>query len=162
MTQIKLVYNHLPQLSKEMRSAVGLVVKETGFAVERASKAAMTLPKHGRAYRRGAITKKLSLRSARGYKGAQAVYGGGRVNVTVGYKFHRASAPGEAPAVDTGNLMNSIRTRMVGALQAEVVAGAEYAQLLETRRNRPIFGAVVKVLRGWFEQRVKDALKGLH
>src|SRR5687768_17301699 len=39
---------------------------------------------------------------------------------------HRASAPGEAPASDTGRLVNSINTtlnRVAGGLEALVVAG---------------------------------------
>lgn len=48
------------------------------------------------------------------------------------YGKHRASAPGEAPASDTGYLVNSIRTRYdVVALTGTVVVGAEYGRFLE-------------------------------
>ena len=49
-----------------------------------------------------------------------------RGNVT-----HQASAPGEAPATDTGNLANSGTVRRVGWLHFECVFSAEYAPILE-------------------------------
>jgi phage gpG-like protein len=45
-------------------------------------------------------------------------------------RTHRASAPGEAPATDTGRLAGSIRADIEG-LKAEVVADTEYAAWLE-------------------------------
>ncbi len=53
-----------------------------------------------------------------------------------GRRVHVASAPGEPPAVDTGNLVNSVAARpniVVRALQAIgiVSVGAEYALFLE-------------------------------
>ena len=49
------------------------------------------------------------------------------------YDGHQASAPGEAPAVDTGNLKNSIRAEAVGDGTREwsVNVGAEYGAGLE-------------------------------
>ena len=47
------------------------------------------------------------------------------------YGSHQASAPGEAPATDTGNLANSGTVRRVGWLHFECVFSAEYAQALE-------------------------------
>jgi len=45
---------------------------------------------------------------------------------------HRASAPGEPPASDTGNLVNSIHTEYDAAtLTGRVVVGAEYGLYLE-------------------------------
>jgi len=43
---------------------------------------------------------------------------------------HQASAPGEAPANDTGNLVGSIRADHIG-LVSDVTAAAEYAEWLE-------------------------------
>lgn len=54
----------------------------------------------------------------------------GRV-YTIGGVDHTASAPGEAPAVETGNLMNSIQTEQDGATRWVVYTNAEYAQHLE-------------------------------
>ena len=55
-------------------------------------------------------------------------------------RTHRASAPGEAPATDTGRLLNSIRARTAKKkLTIEVMAGTKYARWLEygTRRIKP-------------------------
>lgn len=43
---------------------------------------------------------------------------------------HQASAPGEAPAIDTGNLANSIQVDLHG-LSAVIGTNAEYAEALE-------------------------------
>lgn len=48
-----------------------------------------------------------------------------------GNKMHQASAPGEAPAIDTGTLVNSIQSRMTGMSSAEVSVGAAYGLPLE-------------------------------
>jgi hypothetical protein len=54
-----------------------------------------------------------------------------------GNRVHIASAPGEAPAVDTGFLSNSIQTEFPDATTGIVTVGAEYGEILETIRNRP-------------------------
>jgi len=48
-----------------------------------------------------------------------------------GKRMHQASAPGEAPAIDTGLLVNSIATAQEGPLRYSVAAAAEYAIHLE-------------------------------
>lgn len=59
------------------------------------------------------------------------------------YGRHRASAPGETPAVDTGNLVNSIKSQLVESTDmtalANVGTGVEYAEWLEfgTSRMKP-------------------------
>ena len=56
------------------------------------------------------------------------------------YGRHQASAPGQAPATDTGRLVNSIRVdHTPGSLTASVVCGAAYGRSLEfgTRRIAP-------------------------
>jgi len=52
------------------------------------------------------------------------------------YGEHQASAPGEAPAVDTATLINSIGTKMLNRLLAVVYAAAEYALHLELGTTR--------------------------
>lgn len=52
-------------------------------------------------------------------------YEGG--DIPDGWKLHQASAPGEAPAGETGNLANSIQAQRTGPLSAEVSVSAEYA-----------------------------------
>lgn len=97
--------------------------------------------KTGRAYRRGAITKR-STKALRAL-GLRAV-AGAKPRVQTGSRFHRASAPGEPPASDTGNLVRNIGvifadqglTARVGVLSLSRVP---YARALEfgTRRMRP-------------------------
>lgn len=48
-----------------------------------------------------------------------------------GSRIHVASAPGEAPAVDTGLLINSIQTVIKSDTEAVITIGAEYAEALE-------------------------------
>jgi phage gpG-like protein len=92
-------------------------------------------PKHGRTYRRGAITKsyKVSGKAWRKWKGtgAKARMSGGRVQVITGYQFHRASAPGEAPAVDLGKLRASYEAERTGSEAAMVFSNSVYAARLE-------------------------------
>lgn len=48
-----------------------------------------------------------------------------------GAKTHRASAPGEAPAIDTGNLINSLYAERRGRLHWEEGETGEYGMYLE-------------------------------
>jgi len=52
-------------------------------------------------------------------------------------RIHIASAPGEAPAVDTGFLINSIQTSVKSDTEAQITIGAEYAEALEFMKDRP-------------------------
>jgi HK97 gp10 family phage protein len=47
------------------------------------------------------------------------------------YGEHRASAPGEAPAIQSGELVGSVRPEMVGEQEAIVGADADYVGMLE-------------------------------
>ncbi len=55
----------------------------------------------------------------------------GEVYLVQGGIEHQASAPGEAPAMDTGNLVNSIQVEMTGPAAAVVYTNVEYALYLE-------------------------------
>ena len=82
---------------------------------------------------------------------------------------HRASAPGEAPASDTGRLVNSINTylnRLAGGLEAVVVAGrglAKYAQMLEfgTRKiaPRPFMAPALEKNKSWIANRLREGMR---
>ena len=85
---------------------LGKIVREVAFAVEAEMKLSMTRAKHGKQYPRR----------------------GGRI--------HTASEPGEAPAVDTGHLINSIQTRIISDKEAEITISAEYAEALEEGTSR--------------------------
>lgn len=81
---------------------------------------------------------------------------------------HRASAPGEAPATDTGRLANSITADIQGK-RAEVSANTEYAPYLEfgTRTIAPrpfLFPALEKERPAWnrrLDRVVEQAAKGI-
>ena len=60
-----------------------------------------------------------------------------------GKKTHVASAPGEAPAIDTSNLVNSVFAEQVERTNAIVYTGVEYAVPLE-------FGSVKMAKRPFF------------
>lgn len=51
------------------------------------------------------------------------------------YDDHQASAPGEAPAIDTGALINSIQTEIDGT-EGAVSTNQEYAEYLEHGTSR--------------------------
>jgi phage gpG-like protein len=55
----------------------------------------------------------------------------GAIYLVQGGIEHQASAPGEAPAIDTGNLVNSIQVEMTGPAAAVVFTNVEYAPYLE-------------------------------
>ena len=82
-------------------------------------------------------------------------------------RTHRASAPGQAPASDTGNLVSQIQVKQTNPDEVVVESGANYSKFLEfgtskilprpflfpaTERSRPkiqqaIFNKVVQTIR---------------
>ena len=52
-------------------------------------------------------------------------------------RVHRASAKGQAPASDTGNLANSIKVKKSALPKASVIAQAGYSGFLEEELDRP-------------------------
>lgn len=54
-----------------------------------------------------------------------------------GGRVHQASAKGEAPANDLGNLAQSIIIERPGPLKRRVVVGEHYGAILELRKSRP-------------------------
>lgn len=81
------------------------------------------------------------------------------------YGAHQASAPGEAPATDTGTLAGSIRTERAGGneIRTDVVVGAEYGAALEFGTSeiepRPFIGPAVEAVRPSFEHGVAAAMR---
>lgn len=128
MTQVKsgLVYSRLPELARIFPAEVAQIVKETAQAVRAEAQASMRTPKTGRTYAISSIKRKATKRDV---KAGFAKERGQKF--VAGYKFHRASAPGEAPAVDTGALVNHISAKMTGKTTAIVSANQEYAAALE-------------------------------
>lgn len=156
-----------------LQLALAKVVAETAFEIERDIKEQMRAPKHGRTYARGAIgrraskvTRALGLRERVINKGKMDANGfilERRIAIKA-YKFHRASAPGEAPAVDKGTLINALRTKAQGT-RATITDSARQAALLETGTGgiaaRPVFGPAIERARPKFERRCSAVIRSL-
>jgi hypothetical protein len=125
----------LRQYGEQAERAIGLAVQATALEV------------------RGDIQRRIQ----RGPKTGQVYVRG---NVT-----HQASAPGEAPATDTGTLASSISYRMVRAMTAEIESRLPYATYLEFgTRNiapRPAWTPALESKRADFVRRVTNAIAGL-
>lgn len=93
--------DRFPEIIRGMEIRASQAVRETIFDIEGRSKVLMTGPKSGAYY--------------------------ARPNA----KMHQASAPGEAPAVDTGNLINSIQSTLTSPLRGYTYTNTEYAPVLE-------------------------------
>jgi len=109
---MRLDWSRFGDIARRLPVEAGALVRTTAYNIEKRSKSSMRQAKHGRAYERG-FTKS------------------GRAR-----KAHRASAPGEAPAIDTGALVNSIHTEFLTATSAVVYTNQEYAQALEYGSKR--------------------------
>lgn len=79
---------------------------------------------------------------------------------------HRASAPGEAPASDTGRLVNSITAYPAKAGEAVAVAGrgsVKYARMLEFGTTkisaRPFMLPAMEKSRAWIRERLAKAVR---
>jgi hypothetical protein len=60
------------------------------------------------------------------------------------YRNHVASAPGEAPAVDSGNLSGQIQKRKMGPSKASVTINTDYGIALEYGSRRKKSGRLAK------------------
>lgn len=80
------------------------------------------------------------------------------------YGSHRASAPGEAPAMDTGNLVNSIQTEKEAPGAWTVYTNVDYAAYLELgtvyMEPRPAFIPAAEHWAQGFDSRIADAIAG--
>jgi hypothetical protein len=158
-----------------LNEALAKVVGKTARDIERDVKEQMRAPKHGRTYGRGAITRRPS-KVTRGMGLHTKLNPRGKRVAIVGHSLHRASAPGEAPAVDQGDLINSIfaihregsLSASVGSPLAEAAAlehGVFYSRLRDRAviriEPRPAFEPALERARPRFEQGVNDAVKEL-
>jgi len=79
---------------------------------------------------------------------------------------HQASAPGEAPATDTGRLASSVTFRATGKLECEVFSAVEYAPYLESGTQRiaprPAWTPAAEKAKPKFVERVAKAIAGLN
>lgn len=98
---VQKVFDDFPALKGKVRLKASLVVHKTTFDITRRMKMAMGEPKSGREYPRG------------------------------GGKVHIASAPGEAPAIDYGTLINSITEDFPTDLTGITYSSVPYSVYLE-------------------------------
>jgi hypothetical protein len=79
-----------------------------------------------------------------------------------GNRVHIASAPGQAPAVDTGMLLASLQAQRSSGGSAIVYAGAEYAVHLEFgtvgMAPRPFFRKAAIAAGAWFVDQAASAV----
>lgn len=148
----------LKTLGAEAHKQFSRVVKEAAHGVQAHAKVAIRSgPKTGRIYELGEsevsfVTKAGKSVAFTARKGKKA-------------KQHQASAPGEAPANEVGNLAAGIRARRTGKLSAEVTVAAEYGATLEFGSAdgriapRPFLGPAVEHVRPQFEDDVREALQ---
>lgn len=100
-TEIVLEYTHFGEIGASMAREIDEVCESTALDIQARAQMAIMNPP----------------KSGRIYR---------RGNVA-----HQASAPGEAPATDTGNLVNSAYTKKLGQADYETGFTAEYAAHLE-------------------------------
>lgn len=124
----------LSQMTKEIEAEVGKAVDATGLELRgEVVKAYQRGPASGRVYEKYAPR-----------------------------RTHTASAPGEAPATDTGRLASSVNYKKDGAMSATVGSEIVYAAMLEfgTSRIAPRSAWVpaVEAMRPKFQRRIEAAL----
>lgn len=142
------------QTNGRPRAAIAAAVSNSTFQLERDIKENIQRSKPaGRTYRRTAIVRPESRRNSALKLPRRA---GG---VIVGYTFHRASRAGQAPAIDSGKLINSIKGKVVSPLRGRVGVGAEYALPLDDPNglNRPLFTERVNKFRTVFFENIRRA-----
>lgn len=107
----------------------------------------------GRTYKTTAITRKLK-RNPNNLRRR-----GDRL--IIGYNFHRASARGQAPAIRTGGLVNSIRAQRIAELRARVIVGKAYGAILDDPNglNRPFFQSTLRKRLPVYLARIRREMK---
>lgn len=153
-----------PLLEPGNRARLSAVVR--GSAIELVNEVKMVLQDgnqraSGRTYRRSAVTVKASSKTqALGLK--NLITRGGNKRAITAYKFHRASAPGNPPAIDQGGLINSIASTNLDELKSRVFVGKNYGAVLDDPNglNRPFFRVTVKKFLPKFKASISAVIKG--
>jgi hypothetical protein len=114
----------------------------------------------GRTYRLGAITSNRKSSQGLGLKSRNK---NGKKQTIVGANFHRASAKGQPPAIRTGGLLNSIRTKKIAQLRAKVFVGKFYGGILDAKDglDRPFFAVTVEKQKEIYLERMRAEMKRL-
>lgn len=145
--RVTLDVTKLNMIATHTRVGFDQVVGSIATEIANAAKTSMRGAKHGRAYAKG-VSK---WRRVKGQKVAAAI------------RLHRASAPGEAPAIDTGNLVNSIEAVRIGNAHWRVNVYAEYGAFLEfgtsRMQPRPFLRPACRKGEALFERMVAQVIK---
>lgn len=154
-------FNRLDQIAEAIQQALMGEMDEGIQAIRAEAQAQMRRQKHGRLYKAGTKRRKATKKDvAAGFAKVR-----GQSFVT-GYKLHRASGPGEAPAVDTSELINSLEIAAPGKWERQVGTNTEYAPPLEfgslngKLKARPFLRPAAKKMQGKIFARMRSALKG--
>jgi len=130
----------LSQVDVELRKACQWVIK--------AAKAQMMLPKHGTVVQYYVGQQKYSTKTGKPLKRRM--------------KTHIQSAPGEAPAVRTGQLYNSFFTHPgIRFLEYVVGVNAPYGRYLEEELDRPFLISNATIMGRLLVEKVKRLLSGV-
>lgn len=133
---VRVVVNRLPAIQTALGQQVQAEVTNTALRIKTRAATAMHEPKHGKAYQRFNMGKP-----------------------------HQASAAGEAPAVDTGALVQSLNVESAAGYRAMVYTNMEYAPMLEFGTSRmaarPFLGPAASAESGVFRARVAAILRNL-
>ena len=151
-TEIVLEYTHFGEIGQQMAREIDVVCENTALDIHaRAQMAIMNPPKSGRIYELG--EQQVSFKT-KGGKDVSFTARKGKAS-----RLHQASAPGEAPATDTGALVNSAYTKKVADADYETGFTVEYAAPLEfgTARMapRPYLRPAVEAVRDAFIRAIK-------
>ncbi len=141
------------------RRILDQAVRQSAAELEREIKQTIldSVPR-GRLYRRGSITARAT--KAKLSLGLQRKKGT-KTRLIAGSKFHRASARGQPPAVDSGKLLRSIRVQPgQKPLQLKIIVGVSYAKRLDDPKglNRPFVVRSRNNFRRKFKANVQKAI----
>ncbi len=106
------------------------ILLTAGFEIQIAVKKSMNEPKTGIIYGVTRMVERSVFTTVKDFDGSKFRIKTGTKKVKA-RKKHQASAPGDAPAVDTGALVNSIKTEADGSNRVLVGTNSEYAEPLE-------------------------------
>ena len=133
--EFQMVFNNYGQVAEEAHLRLSQAVQTSAAAIEARSKLAIQNPPKS-----------------------------GIIYTKPGGQTHQASAPGEAPATDTGTLVNSISTERVSDLTSLVNVTAEYGSILEfggvNVQPRPFLGPSVDDESEHFMTMCREAITG--
>ena len=150
----------------ERRRILDLAVQQSGAELEsEVKKVILNSTPRGKLYRRGAIRRQIAGRDLKFFRSNKRVFrrkftGLFRETTVVGYNFHRASAKGQSPAVESGGLVNSIQSQRAKPLHNIVKVGKVYGVILDDKQrlDRPFFTVTVKNFREKFKANIQEAI----